>query len=151
MVAEGTIGNVRAAADLQLSPDGKFLYASNRGEANELIVYAIDRKTGMLEYKSRQSTLGRAPRYFAIDPTGNFVVVSNMGGFPGGGRAGAPATPTQGSQPAATPPPAVPAGPPPPAPSTIIVFKRDKSTGAQSDTGKKIDIIQPGFLMFVPK
>jgi 6-phosphogluconolactonase len=127
-------GTVGSAADIQVSPDGKFLYASNRGEVNELVVYAIDAKTGMLEYKSRQSTKGRTPRYIAIDPSGNYVLASNMGQG-NGGRRGAP-NPT----PPATPPL-----------SSVVIFKRDKATGQLTDTGKKIDVIQPGFIMFVPK
>ena len=66
------------AADIHISPDGKFLYGSLRGEINELVVYAIDEK-GMLDYVGRHSTLGNGPRNFAIDPTGNFLLVGNGG------------------------------------------------------------------------
>lgn len=67
------------AADIHVSPDGKFLYGSNRGEANEIVIYAID-KNGKLTYAGRQSTLIKTPRNFAIDPTGNFVLVANQDG-----------------------------------------------------------------------
>lgn len=67
------------AADIHVSPDGKFLYGSNRGEANEVVIYAID-KSGKLTYAGRQSTLIKTPRNFAIDPTGNFVLVANQDG-----------------------------------------------------------------------
>lgn len=67
------------AADIHVSPDGKFLYGSNRGEANEIVIYAID-KNGKLTYAGRQSTLVKTPRNFAIDPTGNFVLVANQDG-----------------------------------------------------------------------
>jgi len=66
------------AADIHISPDGKFLYGSLRGSINELVIYAIDGK-GMLNYVGRQSTLGKGPRNFAIDPTGNFLLVGNSG------------------------------------------------------------------------
>ena len=66
------------AADLHLSPDGNFLYASNRGEANDLIVYKVNKTTGKLSFVERQSSLGNAPRNFAIDPTGNFLLVANQ-------------------------------------------------------------------------
>jgi len=145
MVADSTAENVKLAADIQISPDGKFLYASNRANSNDIVIYSIDAKTGRLEFKGRQSSLGRSPRYFAIDPTGNYLIVSNMGAG-GGRRGGPPGTP---GQPAAAPV-APPTPQPPPVPSTIIVFKRDKNTGLLTDTGKKIDIIQPGFLMFIP-
>ncbi len=66
------------AADIHISPDGKFLYGSLRGNFNELAIYAISEK-GMLKYVGRQSTLGKSPRNFAIDPTGNFLLVGNSG------------------------------------------------------------------------
>jgi 6-phosphogluconolactonase len=65
------------AADIHVSPDGKFLYGSNRGEANEITIYSIGRD-GKLTYAGRQSTLGRTPRNFAIDPTGNFLLAANQ-------------------------------------------------------------------------
>lgn len=77
MLADGFKGNV-GAADIHVSPDGKFLYGSNRGDANELVIYAVNPKTGKLTYTGRQSTLGKAPRNFAIDPTGNFLLVGNQ-------------------------------------------------------------------------
>jgi len=64
------------AADIHISPDGRFLYGSLRGNINELVIYAINEK-GMLNYVGRQSTLGKGPRNFAIDPTGNFLLVGN--------------------------------------------------------------------------
>ena len=65
------------AADIHISPDGKFLYASNRGEFNELAIYAIS-ANGKLTYVSSQSTLGKAPRNFGIDPSGNYLLVANQ-------------------------------------------------------------------------
>jgi 6-phosphogluconolactonase len=65
------------AADIHISPDGKFLYASNRGEANELVIYSIN-KEGKLNYVGRQTALGKTPRNFVIDPTGNFLLVANQ-------------------------------------------------------------------------
>jgi 6-phosphogluconolactonase len=76
MVAPDFKGKV-SAADIHVSPDGKFLYASNRGEANELAIYSID-KAGKLTFVGRQSVLGRIPRNFAIDPTGNFLLAANQ-------------------------------------------------------------------------
>ena len=78
MLAPGFSGKV-GAADIHVSPDGKFLYASNRGEANEIVIYAID-KNGALKYAGRQSSGINTPRNFAIDPTGNFVLVGNQNG-----------------------------------------------------------------------
>lgn len=76
MLAPGFTGKV-GAADIHVSPDGKFLYASNRGEANEVVVYSIG-NDGKLTLAGRQSSLINTPRNFAIDPTGNFVLVANQ-------------------------------------------------------------------------
>lgn len=69
----GTVG----AADIHVSPDGKFLYASNRGDANDIVIYSIARD-GKLTYVGRQGTGVDTPRNFAIDPRGNFLLVGNQ-------------------------------------------------------------------------
>ena len=66
-----------SCADIHISPDGKFLYGSNRTIDN-LVIYSIDPKTGQLTYVTHQSVLGKKPRNFVIDPTGNFVLVANQ-------------------------------------------------------------------------
>jgi 6-phosphogluconolactonase len=76
MLSSDFKGNI-SAADIHISSDGRFLYASNRGDANELVIYTID-KNGILSFKDRQPTLGFAPRNFAIDPSGNFLLVANQ-------------------------------------------------------------------------
>ncbi|HZH96795.1 MAG TPA: lactonase family protein, partial [Flavisolibacter sp.] len=68
MLHKSDTGSV-GAADIHVSPDGKFLYASNRGDANKLAIYKIN-KNGTLQLAGHQSTMGKAPRNFAIDPTG---------------------------------------------------------------------------------
>lgn len=78
MLASDFKGNV-GAADIHVSPDGKFLYASNRGDANEVVIYSIG-KDGKLSYAGRQSSDINTPRNFVIDPTGNFVLVANQNG-----------------------------------------------------------------------
>lgn len=67
----------RSGADIHVSADGKFLYATNRGDANEIIVYSIDNQ-GKLSLVKRESVQGKTPRNFAIDPSGNFVLVANQ-------------------------------------------------------------------------
>ncbi len=67
-----------AGAAIKISPDGKFLYASNRLETNELTVYAINEESGELTQVQQVSTFGKNPRDFAIDPTGSFLVVANQ-------------------------------------------------------------------------
>ena len=70
---KGDIG----AADIHISPDGKFLYATNRGTANDISAFKI-LKNGKLEFVQRTSTLGKGPRNFNIDPTGNFLLVGHQ-------------------------------------------------------------------------
>ena len=65
------------AADIHLSPDGKFLYTSNRADYNDLAIYKVG-VNGLLTWAGSQSTLGLAPRNFAIDPTGNFLLAANQ-------------------------------------------------------------------------
>lgn len=65
------------AADIHISPDGAFLYTSNRGDFNEMLIYKVH-KNGTLSYITTQSTLGKTPRNFAIDPSGNFLLVANQ-------------------------------------------------------------------------
>lgn len=66
-----------SAADIHISPDGKFLYATNRGEANSISIFKIQ-KNGKLQAKGLVSTLGRGPRNFAIDPSGKFLLVAHQ-------------------------------------------------------------------------
>jgi 6-phosphogluconolactonase len=67
-----------AGAAIKISPDGRFLYASNRLETNEISVYAIDPDNGKLIFTQRVTTDGKNPRDFAIDPTGKYMVVANQ-------------------------------------------------------------------------
>jgi 6-phosphogluconolactonase len=71
---KGDIGS----ADIHVAPGGKYLYASNRGDANDLAVFAIDSVSGKLTVKGFQSVLGKTPRNFVIDPTGRWLLVANQ-------------------------------------------------------------------------
>jgi len=64
-------------ADIHITPDGRFLYGSNRGH-NSLIIYKINRKTGLLDFVDCQPCGGEIPRNFAIDPTGNYLLCANQ-------------------------------------------------------------------------
>jgi 6-phosphogluconolactonase len=64
-------------ADLQITPDGRFLYASNRGH-DSLTIHAVDAASGSLTLVGHQPTLGKTPRSFAIDPAGRFVLAANQ-------------------------------------------------------------------------
>ncbi|HEU4859045.1 MAG TPA: lactonase family protein [Chitinophagaceae bacterium] len=69
---------VVGSADIHVSPDGKFLYCSNRGESNTIGIFSINQSNGQLNWIDHQSTLGKTPRNFNIDPTGNFLLVANQ-------------------------------------------------------------------------
>ena len=77
LTEHGFKGQVGAAA-IHLSPDGRFLYATNRGDANEIVIFAVDPANGHLKLVGRQPSLGKSPREFAIDPTGNWLIVGNQ-------------------------------------------------------------------------
>ena len=64
-------------AEIMVRPDGKFLYASNRGD-DSIVVYSIDAKTGELTLKQRTPSRGKIPRYFTFDPSGKWLIVSNQ-------------------------------------------------------------------------
>ena len=76
MLPGGFSGTVEAA-DIHISPDGKYLYASNREVRNEIVIYSIG-VSGLLRFAGRQPVLGAAPRNFVIDPTGKFLLVANV-------------------------------------------------------------------------
>ena len=66
------------AADIHLSNDGKFLYATNRGSVNEIVIFKVDKNTGELERIGAESSKGKTPRNFMIDPTDRFLLVANQ-------------------------------------------------------------------------
>jgi len=66
------------AADIHVSPDGKFLYSSNREDLNDIAIFKINQSTGRLSFIGRQSTLGKVPRNFVIDPSGNYLLAANQ-------------------------------------------------------------------------
>ena len=99
------------AAAIKISPDGKFLYVTDRVDANNISVYKI-LKNGAVELVEQQSTLGKGPRDFAIDPSGNYLLIGHQ------------------------------------YTNNIVIFKRDKTTGKLTDTGKKIELCSPVGLVF---
>ncbi len=67
------------SADIHLSPDGKYIYASNRGAENNLVQYAID-KNGLLNIASKKhhASGGIMPRNFTISEDGKWLLVANQ-------------------------------------------------------------------------
>jgi 6-phosphogluconolactonase len=64
-------------ADIHTSPDGAYVYASNRGH-HSLVIYSIDQSTGKMTYVGHESTRGETPRNFAITPDGKFLLAENQ-------------------------------------------------------------------------
>ena len=77
-LAAGQPTSDKAAAALHASTDGKFLYVSNRGTANQLLVFAIDPASGQLKELQRRSVEGDHPREFSLDPSGKFLLIANQ-------------------------------------------------------------------------
>ncbi|MGX5816741.1 lactonase family protein [Chitinophaga lutea] len=65
------------SSDVHVSPDGRFLYATNRGKENNIAIFTIARN-GRLTHIGYQPTGGEHPRTFALSPDGRFVVVANV-------------------------------------------------------------------------
>lgn len=62
-------------ADIHLTPDGRFLYCSNRGH-DSIATFRVD--AGELTPVGHTPTGGKTPRNFAVDPTGRFLLVANQ-------------------------------------------------------------------------
>lgn len=77
ILPEGFSGKF-GAAEIKISPDGRFLYASNRLDINEIVVFKIDEKNGKLNFVERVNSGGKTPRFFEIDPTGKFLLSANQ-------------------------------------------------------------------------
>ena len=73
---KGFSGN-NTAAEIEIHPSGKLLFASNRGD-DSIAVFAMDSHTGMLTHVETDSTGGKTPRNFAIDPTGSWLLAANQ-------------------------------------------------------------------------
>jgi 6-phosphogluconolactonase len=63
--------------EIVVHPNGKYLYASNRGH-DSIAVFAIDQASGRLSSLSHSLAGGRTPRNFNIDPSGKFLLSANL-------------------------------------------------------------------------
>lgn len=62
-------------ADIHISNDGKYVYASNRGH-NSIAVFSVDEE-GVLSLIANESVRGDHPRNFALSPDDKFLLVAN--------------------------------------------------------------------------
>jgi 6-phosphogluconolactonase len=109
------------SAEIEIHPNGKFLYESNRRTFSEterapdtIGVFAVDRNTGMLTFVEHSPTGGVMPRNFKIDPTGAYLLVANQ------------------------------------ISNNVVEYRIDGNTGRLSETGTEIKVETPVCLQFVP-
>lgn len=74
----GSFHGTSHTADVQLSPDRRFVYGSNRGH-DSIAVFKIVDSSGALALVEIEPTQGKSPRNFAIDPSGKFLLAENQG------------------------------------------------------------------------
>jgi len=65
-----------STAEVQVHPNGKFLYGSNRGH-DTIAVFTVDEKSGTLKLVQNEPSGGRIPRNFSLDPDGKWLLAAN--------------------------------------------------------------------------
>ncbi|MFD1793795.1 lactonase family protein [Ochrobactrum teleogrylli] len=68
-----------ACAAIRVHPNGRFVYASNRGH-DTIVAFKVHAESGEMEAVGWYSTRGETPRDFAIDPSGRYLVAANQDG-----------------------------------------------------------------------
>jgi 6-phosphogluconolactonase (cycloisomerase 2 family) len=98
----GTLGGATPPtnfpAEIQVSADGRFVYASNRGQ-DTIATFTVTESGKHLTFVSTVPTGGNWPRHFTLDPAGRWLYVSNQNSNtvtwlprdPATGKLGAPA------------------------------------------------------------
>ena len=78
MIASATLGdkNDRGSAEINITPNGKFLYASNRGVSNNISLYKVQTDGTLLA--NGVQAVNANPRGFMVDPTGRFLLVASQ-------------------------------------------------------------------------
>ncbi|MCH5225799.1 MAG: lactonase family protein [Muribaculaceae bacterium] len=72
-IVDGDPSKGRGSADIHITPDGRFLYASNRLVNDGISIFKINQASGNLESVGYQKT-GIHPRNFAITPNGKYLL-----------------------------------------------------------------------------
>lgn len=76
VVAKGFEG-ATGGADIHFTADGRYMYATDRGDANTITVFKAH-SNGKVNVVQSISTQGCGPRNFVIDPTENYILVANQ-------------------------------------------------------------------------
>ena len=66
-------------ADIQVSPDGRFVYGSNRGH-DSVPVFSVDQESGALTLVEYVPCGGSTPRNIALTPSGRYLFSANQNG-----------------------------------------------------------------------
>ncbi|MBM3996832.1 MAG: lactonase family protein [Planctomycetes bacterium] len=69
-----------STAEVVVHPSGKFVYVSNRDAYNSIAIFSINQKTGELAAVGHETRGVKTPRNFAIEPTGQYMLVANQSG-----------------------------------------------------------------------
>jgi 6-phosphogluconolactonase len=64
-------------ADIHISNDGRYLYASNRGH-NSIAIFSVGQEDGKLQMVATESVYGDWPRNFTLSPDNKFLLVANQ-------------------------------------------------------------------------
>ena len=64
-------------ADMHISPNGQFLYCSNRGH-DSITIFHIDKQNGYLNKIGHVFTKGKTPRNIGIEPSGRLMYAENQ-------------------------------------------------------------------------
>lgn len=75
-IPEGFRGQ-NACAHVAVSPDGRFVYGSNRGH-DSIAIYSVNEGSGNVTLTGMESTLGKEPRHFSLDPSGSWLIAANQ-------------------------------------------------------------------------
>jgi 6-phosphogluconolactonase len=73
----GVSGANNTTAEVQVHPNGRFVYGSNRGH-NSIVAFSINTTTGALTLLGHTPTGGNTPRHFDVDPSGQLMLVGNL-------------------------------------------------------------------------
>lgn len=64
------------ASEIEISADGRFIYASNRGH-DSIGIFAVEAATGRLSARDWVKTEGKTPRFITLTPDGSAVLAAN--------------------------------------------------------------------------
>lgn len=79
-LASDSVSKKPGSADIHVHPNGRFLYASNRADANSITVFAINETDGSLRPVQVISSGGKMPRNFTIHTSGKWLLTANQEG-----------------------------------------------------------------------